>query len=236
MKTLFVEHFSEILALIGGTLLPLIFTTTKNVVLGKAKTQKETIKDILDTNIKLSQKVERLQSEINNLTIEYERRLRDLEIRYFEKNLSLKREIDGLRNQIVLFEGSSNDMPFAAWLSDEQHKYIWVNEFYEDQILKPDSLGIEDIIGKTITDLMELSKKFTLEQVNQHKSNNEKVMNTGLPVYDIESVLVNGEKKKYFVVKHARRFNQKIVGISGAGIEVNIINNLLKFYRNEKHE
>jgi hypothetical protein len=60
------------------------------VVLGKAKTQKETIKEILDKNILLSQKVERLQSEISNLTIEYERRLRDLEIRYFEKNLIFK--------------------------------------------------------------------------------------------------------------------------------------------------
>jgi PAS domain-containing protein len=236
MKTLFIEHFTEILALIGGTLLPLIFTTTKNVVLGKAKTQKETIKDILDTNIKLSQKVERLQSEINNLTIEYERRLRDLEIRYFEKNLSLKREIDSLRNQLILFESSSNDTPLISWLADEKNVIVWVNQIYEDTLLTPDGLSSEDIIGQNITQLIEKDNKFTPKQVARYKANNEAVLKNGVAVYDVETLFVNGEKKEYFVIKHPRRFGSKIVGISGSGIELNIILNLLNSYENEKHE
>jgi PAS domain-containing protein len=236
MKTLFVEHFTEILALIGGTLLPLIFTTTKNVVLGKAKTQKETIKEILDKNILLSQKVERLQSEISNLTIEYERRLRDLEIRYFEKNLSLKREIDGLRNQLILFESSSNDTPLISWLADEKNVIVWVNKVYEDTLLTPDGLSSEDIIGQNITQLIEKDNKFTPEQVARYKANNEAVLKNGVAVYDVETLFVNGEKKEYFVIKHPRRFGNKIVGISGSGIELNIILNLLNSYENEKHE
>jgi PAS domain-containing protein len=236
MKNLFVEYFTEILALIGGTLLPLIFSTTKNIVLGKARTQKETIKDILDTNIKLSQKVERLQSEINNLTIEYERRLRDLEVRYFEKNLSLKREIDGLRNQLILFESSSSDTPLVSWLADEKNVIVWVNQVYEDTLLTPDGLSSEDIIGQNIIQLIEKDHKFTAEQIDRYKSNNQAVLKNGAAVYDIEALFVNGEKKEYFVIKHPRRFGNKIVGISGSGIELNIILNLLNSYENEKHE
>lgn len=227
MKNLFIEHFTEILALVGGSLLPLLFKTSKNIVLGKAKTQADTIKDILTKNIALSQKVEQLQSEISNLTVEYERRLRELEVRYFEKNHALEREIDALRNQLILFESSHNDTPLPSWLTDDKNIVVWVNKVYEEQILSPSGIKPADIIGERIVDLMHASNKFTPEELEEYEENNNKVLKTGLPNYAIESIFVGDEKKQYFVVKYPRIFGRKIVGISGTGIPLDIINNLL---------
>lgn len=226
MIELIANHFTEVLALIGGSLLPLLFKTVRNIALGKAKTQSQTIKEILSKNVSLSEKIESLQDELSAVRLQYQQQLRSLEIRYYEDNMSLKREIDTLRNQIILFESSSNDLPVPTWLTDDHNVVIWVSRAYEDEILKPAGMETSDLIGKRIVELFEKGGGMSLSALEDYEKNNMKALETGLPVYAIERIFVGQQEKKYFVVKYPRRFGNRIVGISGAAIDLNIINNL----------
>jgi PAS domain S-box-containing protein len=123
----------------------------------------------------------------------------------------VKQMFDSLQISESRFKALLNNIPFQAWLKDQEGRHLAVNGQFADFIGKP----IADIIGKTIFELM------PPEVAETYWEEDRKIFEKKLPLYIEETKELNGETHWYETYK-IPNFDQsgEIAGITGISRDI----------------
>lgn len=142
------------------------------------------------------------------------RRLRQREEQLEQTVRQLTRDVNTLKNKILILESTQMDLPVPMWLKDREGDYLAVNKMYEDKFLRPNQMMITDIIGKTDEDL------WPDKIASESEKNDRKVMITGDTLYTEESFLIGDQDVRYQVIKYVRFAGRAKIGIGGFAIPI----------------
>lgn len=152
-------------------------------------------------------------------------RVDDLEkdVRNLTKSVNQKdKEIQHLRNQLIIFESSHSDVPVPIWLKDTNGIMLFLNKEYEDKILKPINKTSDDYIGET---------DFKIHPPNvakEFRKHDRRVMTQKKPIRFKERwVGVDGQWYEGDVIKYPRFLNRNtVIGIGGLIINIKEIEDM----------
>ena len=146
--------------------------------------------------------VDKLEAKVDSLSAEME----EVRKEKVEQNLLIL----NLKNQLLIFESSHVDIPLPMWMKDVNGKMIFVNSFYEDQLLIPRGYNTRDYIG--FTDHAVWPK----ETADQYSTNDKRVLKTKRSHRTIESFEESDGVLLFMdVLKYPRMLNRNVIGVSG---------------------
>lgn len=140
------------------------------------------------------------------------RRLRQREEELEKTVRQLTRDVNTLKNKILILESTQMDLPVPMWLKDKEGDYLAANKMYEEKFLRPNNLMISDLIGMTDEEM------WPKDIANESEKNDRKAMMTGETLYTEESFLIGGKKVRYQVIKYVRYAGRAKIGIGGFAI------------------
>jgi len=126
------------------------------------------------------------------------------------------KEIQHLRNQLLIFESSHSDVPVPIWLKDTNGIMLFLNDEYEKAILRPINKTKEDYIGETDF------KIFSSDVASTFRKNDRRVQTQKKPIRFKEKWEgVNGTWYEGDVIKYPRFLNRDtVIGIGGIIINI----------------
>lgn len=137
--------------------------------------------------------------------------------------LELELEVRELRNKILLLESAHNNSPLPTWLKDTDGTMLALNQACEELFLKPNGIKIENYIGST--DYAVWPKEIARE----YEKNDLFVLRTKEDFVGTETVLINGEKTQWRIIKYIRYIGNLPIGVAGKAIPDDF--SVLKKYR-----
>ena len=162
-------------------------------------------KDLLDSNKETLKecgiRLDDLERTVENLKTEVHRK---------------DKEIQHLRNQLLIFESSHSDVPVPIWLKDTNGIMLFLNDEYEKAILRPINKTKEDYIGETDF------KIFSSDVASTFRKNDRRVQTQKKPIRfkerwrGADGTLYEGD-----VIKYPRFLNRDtVIGIGGIIINI----------------
>jgi hypothetical protein len=137
--------------------------------------------------------------------------------------------ISVLETQLILFESSHIDIPLPMWMKDVNGKMVYFNKLAEDAFLIPMNVTLDDYIGKTDHDVWkeEIANEFTSNDKEVMRNNKEKRVIERYP---------NGSGDFYYVdvLKYPRTIKNKVIGVAGVALSLNIKKSTYEAYCNNK--
>lgn len=128
----------------------------------------------------------------------------------------LQKQVNNLRNKLLLLESATNDLPIPMWLKDLDGTMLSLNKAYEWLFLLPNNLRAEDYIGKHDSDVWP-------EEVAEEFGKNDRTVISNKSVEKFyETVSIDGENKEFLIIKFPRKVGNTIVGIAGIAIDKNL--------------
>ena len=162
-------------------------------------------KDLLDSNKETlkeySVRLDDLERTVENLKTEVHRK---------------DKEIQHLRNQLLIFESSHSDVPVPIWLKDTNGVMLFLNDEYEKTVLRPLNRTKEDYIGETDF------KIFSPEVASNFRKHDRRVKTQKKPIRFKERWKgADGADYEGDVIKYPRFLNRDtVIGIGGIIINV----------------
>lgn len=142
----------------------------------------------------------------------------------FQKRvLELELEVRELRNKILLLESAHNNSPLPTWLKDTDGTMLALNQAYDELFLKPNGIKIENYIGSTDHAV------WPKEIAKEYEKNDLFVLRTKEVFVGTETVLINGEKTQWRIIKYIRYIGNLPIGVAGKAIPDDF--SVLKTYR-----
>jgi len=137
----------------------------------------------------------------------------NLRIQFVEKD----KEVEQLRNQLMIFESSHADVPVPLWLKDIQGKMLFLNSEYEQTILYPQNKNQDDYIGNTDIDVWgkEIGEKFFKNDLQVIKK--RKAIQF-LERWKGDDCIYEGK-----VLKYPRYLGKTIIGVGGIILDIKCI-------------
>lgn len=131
-----------IVALLGGGLFGTIFA----YLLGNRKQNKDEFVVLISTYKAM---VEDLKTEFRDERDKMQMLLDSHAAELSKLNMLIHqrdKEINDLRNQLMIFESSHNNVPVPIWLKDTSGKILFINKEYEEKILNPINKTADDYL------------------------------------------------------------------------------------------
>jgi len=165
-----------------------------------------------DVGAKNFQQLFDLQSkQITDLKVEN----KELELRIEDLTKQVQSlQIAQLRNSqnALLFNNSIDNFPFPYWVKSREGRMVKINTAFEDAYLKPVGKDRLDYIGKTDYDI------WTDEEANNFAVTDNQVVRTKKEVVFIETITLNGKKKRLLVTKFPIFLSSEVIGIAGFSV------------------
>lgn len=117
--------------------------------------------------------------------------------------------VDQLRETQARFEAFMENTPGAAWIKDEQGRYIYANHTIPDLLKK----SREEIIAKTDTELL------SAKAAEQAQKEDEQVRSTGKPLRSEKSIFPN-DRRRWFICKFPFQSTTGAALVGGLGFDV----------------
>ena len=162
---------------------------------------KDLVQETKDNAEELKMRVDTLEQQVKGLT----------------KAISDKdREIQHLRNQLIIFESSHADVPVPIWLKDTNGIMLFLNSEYEEKILKPINKTSEDYIGETDF------KIYPPNIAKEFRKHDRRVLTQKKPIRFKERWQgADGQWLEGDIIKYPRFLNRNtVIGIGGIIIDV----------------
>lgn len=123
-------------------------------------------------------------------------------------------QIAQLRNSqnALLFNNSIDNFPFPYWVKSREGRMVKINTAFEDAYLKPVGKDRLDYIDKTDYDI------WTDEEANNFAVTDNQVVRTKKEVVFIETITLNGKKKRLLVTKFPIFLSSEVIGIAGFSV------------------
>lgn len=130
---------------------------------------------------------------------------------------TLNEEVNKLKAKIIIIENTHLDFPFPTWLKDRNGIILAVNEFYEEEFLKPIGKTMMDYIGKSDYDIW---PKDVADQYTKHDA--ELIKGKENVWMGQEVIILNDkdESENYRIVKFKRWLGNTVVGLGGFAIKI----------------
>lgn len=162
---------------------------------------KELVQETKDNSDDLRIRVDELESKVRGLNKALHNR---------------EKEIQNLRNQLIIFESSHSDVPVPIWLKDTNGVMLFVNTEYEEKVLKPINKTSEDYIGETDF------KIYPPNIAKDFRKNDRRVLTQKKPIRFKEKWQgADGQWLQGDIIKYPRFLNRNtVIGIGGLIIDI----------------
>lgn len=134
----------------------------------------------------------------------------------------LREESYFLKSNIQLVGAIDNQFDVFVWLKHKDGKILYVNKFYEENILAYQGKSSKDVIGKT--DIEVWGSKIGKE----YRKNDLDLLADGSSIYVIEKAYVHGKLQDVLSIKSVRKIGMTIIGTGGIGIPMTYINKAIQ--------
>jgi PAS domain-containing protein len=126
------------------------------------------------------------------------------------------KEIQHLRNQLIIFESSHADVPVPIWLKDTNGIMLFLNSEYENKILRPINKTSEDYIGETDF------KIYPPNIAKEFRKHDRRVLTQKKPIRFKERWQgSDGQWLEGDIIKYPRFLNRNtVIGIGGLIIDI----------------
>ena len=165
-----------------------------------------------DVGAKNFQQLFDLQSkQITDLKVEN----KELELRIEELTKQVQSlQIAQLRNSqnAMLFNNSFDNFPFPYWVKSRDGRMVKLNTAFEEAYLKPVGKDRLDYIDKTDYEI------WPEAEANNFAVTDNQVVRTKKEVVFIETVTINGKKKRLLVTKFPIFLSTEVIGVAGFSV------------------
>ena len=123
-------------------------------------------------------------------------------------------QIAQLRNSqnALLFNNSIDNFPFPYWVKSRDGRMVKINTAFEEAYLKPVGKDRLDYIDKTDYEI------WPEEEANNFAVTDNQVVRTKKEVVFIETIVLNGKKKRLLVTKFPIFLSSEVIGVAGFSV------------------
>lgn len=151
--------------------------------------------------------------------IDHQDIIRDLriEVKELREEVAELRKINShMSSRLSVLSAGQYELPIPMWLKDRMGRYVSINKAFESQLLIPNGIDPESVIGKMDIEIWPDSNL-----ARSYRALDIEVIRTRSVISRREAAIIDGNKVLYQAWKYPYFLGQQLIGVGGVAMPAN---------------